>query len=68
MKAKRYTVGEILRLGLLKNHKGEAYKHKATISRIIRSMGHKRTATTFGEGYLVSEADIKRHNKAILRA
>lgn len=60
---KLYTLGEILRLGLLKNHRGEAYKHKGTISRIIAGMKGKRVRTPWGMGYAVSARDIEKHNK-----
>jgi hypothetical protein len=54
-----FTIGEILRRGLLRNHKGEPYKHKATILKLIKE--HTKVLkkkTPFGEGYSVSQAQI----------
>lgn len=56
-----YTIGEIVRLGLLKNHKGEPYKHKATVLRLLRSSARKKTP--WGVGYAVTEAEIKALNE-----
>lgn len=57
---KTYTLGEVVRLGLLKNHKGEPYKHKATVLKLLK--GVKRTKTPFGRGYAIEQADINRLN------
>ena len=62
---KYYTIGEIFRLGLLKNHKGEPYKHKATVSTVVRGMKVVRKKTAFGLGKFVPESEIKRHNKSV---
>lgn len=59
---KRYTIGQIHRLGLLKNHEGKPYKHKATISRIVSHMPSKIVQTPWGPSKTVSEKDIKAHN------
>jgi hypothetical protein len=59
---KTYTLGEIFRLGLLKNHKGEPYRQKATLSRIVDRMGLEKVQTPFGLGYSVPESRIKEHN------
>ncbi len=58
---KTYTLGEILRLGLLKNSRGEPYKDKAAISRLLR--GLPRVPTPHGLGYAVTKKDIDRLNK-----
>ncbi len=58
---KTYTLGEILRLGLLKNHKGEAYKNKVTISRLVAGKA-KKVQTPWGSGFAVSQATIDRLN------
>ena len=57
---KTFTLGEIVRLGLVKNHKGEPYKNKITISRLVQSS--RRTSTPFGNGYAVTEDEIKKLN------
>lgn len=59
---KTYTLGEILRLGLLKNHKGESYKHKATISKIARELGAKEQKTPFGLAKCLTEDQIDAYN------
>lgn len=56
-------MGEIFKLGLLKNNKGEPYKHKASLLKIILSMPHGKKKTPWGVGYIVSEKEIKKFNK-----
>lgn len=63
---KYYTIGEIFRLGLLKNHKGEPYKHKATISKIVNNMDYKEKKSPFGPSKVVSEIQIKKYNQHII--
>lgn len=58
-----YTIGDILRKGLLKNHKGEAYKHKATVLKIVQLLKHEKIKTPFGVGYAVPQSEIDKHNK-----
>ena len=60
---KTYTVGEVARLGLLKNHQGKPYKHKETVLRIVKSLPHERTMTPWGIGYAISAATIKEFNE-----
>ena len=64
MSIKYYTIGEIYRLGLLKNNKGEAYKHKATISRIVSKMDYKEVKSPFGMSKMISSKDIEAHNQS----
>lgn len=59
---KYYTIGQIFRLGLLKNHKGDAYTAKGTISKIVSRMKFKEVKTAFGPSKMVSDKEIKRHN------
>lgn len=56
-----YTIGEIVRLGLLKNHRGEPYKHKATILRLVNNSPRKKTP--WGSGYSVTQSQIDELNK-----
>ena len=56
---KYYTMGEIHKLGLLVNHKGEAYKHKATISKVVNRAEYKEIKTPFGLGKALSEKQIR---------
>ena len=60
---KEYSIGLIFRLGLLKNHKGEPYKDKATVSRIVSKLKHKEIRSPFGMAKVVSEKEIERWNK-----
>lgn len=60
---KTYTIGEIHRLQLLKNHKGEPYNDKASISRIVNSMDYNERLTPWGRSKVISEAQIAQHNK-----
>lgn len=64
---KTYTTGQIYRLGLLKNHEGKPYKHKATVLNLVRRLKHTRVKTRFGMGYAVSEGEITKHNDAARR-
>jgi hypothetical protein len=58
-----FTVGDIFRLKLLKNHSGEPYKDKATISRIVKNqMKAERKLTPWGMGWSVHGSDITRWN------
>ena len=65
MTEKHYTIGEIFRDGLLKNHKGEPYTNKGTISKIVAGMKHKVIKTPWGEGKAIPKSEIEKHNKAI---
>jgi hypothetical protein len=51
-----YTIGEIIRRGLLKNHQGKPYKHKATILRLVNKS--KRIKTPWGNGYSITQKEI----------
>lgn len=59
---KTYTIGEIYRLKLLKNHKGEPYADKPTISKILNNYPHKVTQTAFGPAKMFSQATIDKLN------
>ncbi len=61
---KVYTIGEIYRLGLLKNNKGEAYKHKATISRIVSKLNFKLKKTPFGPAKVLTIGEIESFNSS----
>lgn len=61
---KHYTLGEIYRLGLLKNNKGEPYKSKGAVSVASRGLKRKKTASAFGPSYMISQAEIDRFNAA----
>lgn len=58
-----YTIGQIHRLGLLKNHKGEPYSAKATISKELRNQPHTIEKTPFGLSKMFSEETITQLNK-----
>lgn len=61
---KTYTLGEIFRLGLMKDKNGYAYKTRGGISRMLRKhMKFKRIKTKYGKGLCVTEAEIKKFNK-----
>jgi len=59
---KHYTIGQIFRMGLLLNHKGEPYTAKGTISKELRGQPHKTEKTPFGESKLFSEKVISSLN------
>ena len=61
---KNYSLGQIYRLGLLKNHEGKPYRHKATISRIVRYLpGVTKRDGPFGQEYAIPKAEIARYNQ-----
>lgn len=58
-----YTIGEIYRLKLLKNHKSEPYADKATISKLLSNYPHAITETPFGPSKRFSQDTIDKLNK-----
>ncbi len=58
-----YSIGEIFRLGLLKNHKGEPYSAKATVSKELRGQPYTIEQTPFGLSKKYSEDTITTLNK-----
>ena len=63
MKQKEYSIGLILRLGLLKNRQGKPYKDKASVSRIVKNLKHKEIRSPYGMAKVVSEKEIEKWNK-----
>lgn len=59
---KTFGLREIVRLGLLKNHKGEPYKHHTTVRNLLRVEGIGRVEGVYGLGYEVTEEEIKKLN------
>jgi len=57
-----YTIGEIYRQGLLKNHKGEPYKHKATIAKIVSQLKYKIKKTPWGVAKCLTKEQIEKYN------
>ncbi len=61
---KLYTIGEIWRLGLLKNKDGKPYHHKSTVhSMVLKHMKYKRVNSKWGKSFAVSDAEIKEFNR-----
>jgi hypothetical protein len=58
-----YTIGEVFRLGLLKNQKGEPYKDKASVRNVLSHYPHKDKQTPHGPAKIYSEEVIKTINK-----
>ena len=59
---KHYTIGQIYKLGLLKNYQGEPYKDKATVSRVVRGLNWSERTTPWGKGKVISEKEIATWN------
>ena len=59
---KTFTTGEIFRLGLLKNHTGKPYQHKATVARIVQRLAPAKVQTPWGMGYAITQKEIDRFN------
>ena len=64
---KQFTIGEIFRLGLLKTFRGEAYKDKATVSRVVSKLGSKEKLTPWGMAKTLSEKQIRDWNNRFNR-
>ena len=60
---KKFTIGEVFRLGLLKDHTGKPYKHKSTVSNVIAKMEYQEVKSPWGPSKLISEEQIKKHNQ-----
>lgn len=60
---KLYTIGEIYRLGLLKNHKGEPYKDKSTVAKIVATLGFVTKKTPWGTAKCLTKDQIELYNK-----
>lgn len=58
-----YTIGEIYRLGLMKSSTGEAYKHKATISKYVSNMKWRKRKTIWGDAKEVAKSEITIFNR-----
>ena len=59
-----FTIGEIYRLGLLKNHKGEPYKSKGAVSVAARGGKREQDDTAYGPAYKISQAESDRYNRS----
>lgn len=60
---KYYTIGEVYRLKLLLNHKGEPYTTKATVSKVVNSIEYKEVKTAFGPAKVISKNEIDKWNR-----
>jgi len=67
---KKFTLGEIYRLGLLKTKSGEPYKNKATISKTIKRKGipFKYEESKHGTAMMVEIKDIDKFNDRLLES
>lgn len=63
-----FTIGEIFRLKLLKNYKGEPYKDKAAVSRVVNKLQYKVKKTAWGQAKCISEEQIKIYNERLISA
>ena len=57
----KYSIGEIYRLGLVKNRGGEAYKHRASVANHLRRKGVRFTVkeTPAGKAKLFDIKDLR---------
>lgn len=62
MAGKKYSTGEIFRLKLLLNHKGEPYTNQGTVSKVLKGEPHTQIKTAFGIAKMYSLATIKKLN------
>ena len=56
----------VLLLGLLKNYKGEPYKDKASISKVVQSLKWTSKKTPWGVAKVISKSEIDKYNKGRL--
>jgi len=59
---KYYTIGQIHKLGLLKNFEGEPLKHKASVANVVNRLDYKTIMTKWGEGKALSDKQIDDYN------
>lgn len=60
---KYYTIGEVFRGKMLLNHKGEPYKDKATVSKIVAHFKWRPAKSAFGIAKEVPMSEIEKHNR-----
>lgn len=60
---KSYTIGEIYRLGLMKNHRGDVYASKGSVSVAARGLARTTIATAHGPAAAIPKSEIDKHNK-----
>jgi len=63
MEEKFYTVGDIFRNGLLKDFKGEPYKNKVSIARIVNTQTYKTIRTPWGLAKCLTKKQIDKINR-----
>lgn len=56
------SIGQILREKVLVNHRGEPYKHKGTVSKLLANKPHKIEKTAFGQAKTYSKEVIDELN------
>ena len=59
---KLHTIGEIHKLGLLKNYEGEPLKHKASVANVVKQLDYKVVMTKWGEGKGLTQEQIDAYN------
>jgi len=59
---KYFTIGQIHKLGLLKNFEGEPLKHKASVSNVVNRLDYKVVDTKWGTGKALSQKQIDMYN------
>ncbi len=60
---KLYTLGEIYRLKLLKNHEGKPYSSKGALSHVFQMLPYKTKKTPWGDAKCLTQAQIDAFNK-----
>ena len=61
---KLYTVGDIFRLGLLKDFKGQPYKQKVSVARLVNGQAYKTVRTPWGLAKCLNQKQIDKINLA----
>lgn len=57
-----YTVGQIFRGGLLKNHLGKPYAHKSTVAGLVQKLSPTEKLTPWGKSFCLTEKQIEKYN------
>lgn len=65
MPVKKYSLGQLLELGLIKNPDGSVVKQKNTIKKILEQQGIEKTGKTpYGQPcFSITQAQINKINK-----
>ena len=59
----KFTIGQIYKLCLLKNSKGEPWKSRTTVMRIVNKLDYVTIKASYGTSKCLTKEQIEEHNK-----